>query len=375
MVHDYPATAQLAGSPTLQDLRALAVGPARESIESLNSVYVFGAGGTGMRVRAACEAAGLDVLGFVDNSEEKRCGGWAGSPVVAPVEAVESGAGIIVASVLYFNEMQDQLRGLGASKVVFYPRMTAFDPVRFPAEPVFSDLQEDLANHRDEYLALFDKLQDPASRAVFDAVLQFRLTLDGSHLQRSFSSDHRHYFPPELICLGDDEVFVDGGGYDGDTSSDFVETSHGKYRRIYLFEPDPHLLARARRRLASEGGRVRFVDRAVYSEETTLHFRPEGISGRLDEAGELSVRTATLDSALEEPASYIKLDIEGAERHAIRGATGQIGEHRPRLALSVYHSPDDLWRLPHLVSGIRDDYRMYMRHYSTSVADTVVYCL
>lgn len=62
--------------------------------------------------------------------------------------------------------------------------------------------------------------------------------------------------------------------------------------------------------------------------------------GHLSSSGELEVRTATLDSLYEEgiirPPSFIKMDVEGAEHAALRGARGLLERFRPVILLSEH---------------------------------------
>ncbi len=58
-----------------------------------------------------------------------------------------------------------------------------------------------------------------------------------------------------------------------------------------------------------------------------------------------------------ERVDYVKMDIEGAEQNALRGARGTIAKFHPRMALSAYHRPDDPERIPELVRTAWDGYR------------------
>ena len=55
------------------------------------------------------------------------------------------------------------------------------------------------------------------------------------------------------------------------------------------------------------------------------------------------------------------MDIEGAEKDAIRGASSHIRSEKPRLLISTYHIPEDIFEIPRLISDMREDYRFYMR--------------
>ena len=73
--------------------------------------------------------------------------------------------------------------------------------------------------------------------------------------------------------------------------------------------------------------------------------------------------------------TFIKMDIEGAEFDALRGARAAIERHRPVLAVCVYHQQDDLWRLPLLMKEMVPDYRMYLRCHEGDGWQTVAYAV
>ena len=74
------------------------------------------------------------------------------------------------------------------------------------------------------------------------------------------------------------------------------------------------------------------------------------------------LKSITVDS-LENDFSYIKMDVEGEELNAIKGATNTILNHKPKMLISAYHRTDDLIKIPQAVLNIRDDYKIYMRHF------------
>ncbi|MCP5112307.1 MAG: hypothetical protein GY953_15895, partial [bacterium] len=55
---------------------------------------------------------------------------------------------------------------------------------------------------------------------------------------------------------------------------------------------------------------------------------------------------------------FIKMDIEGAEQEALRGATGTPLRFRPRLAIASYHREDDFEAIPAIIRGGSADYAM-----------------
>ena len=68
-----------------------------------------------------------------------------------------------------------------------------------------------------------------------------------------------------------------------------------------------------------------------------------------------------MDEDITEPITVIKMDIEGAEKDAILGAKNHIQSDRPRMLVSSYHLPEDIFEIPYLINSIREDYKFYMR--------------
>jgi hypothetical protein len=74
-----------------------------------------------------------------------------------------------------------------------------------------------------------------------------------------------------------------------------------------------------------------------------------------------------------EYGDFIKMDLEGWELKALQGAVRHIREDHPKLAIAVYHHPSDFWRIPEFILSIRDDYDLYLRHYTEGWSETVMY--
>lgn len=73
--------------------------------------------------------------------------------------------------------------------------------------------------------------------------------------------------------------------------------------------------------------------------------------------------------------SLIKMDIEGAEIDALKGARNLIKNNNPKLAICVYHRLEDLWNVPLSIMSISSDYTYYLRHHSPVIWDSVCYAV
>ena len=72
---------------------------------------------------------------------------------------------------------------------------------------------------------------------------------------------------------------------------------------------------------------------------------------------------------------FIKMDIEAAEMRAIAGAANVIREFKPRLAISAYHKPEDLWEIPDKLKSLNPSYRLFFGHHSPIAWESVYYAL
>lgn len=71
---------------------------------------------------------------------------------------------------------------------------------------------------------------------------------------------------------------------------------------------------------------------------------------------------------------FIKLDIEGSELACLIGAKKSINEFRPKMAISLYHNPDDLFSIINYINHQHPFYRFFLGHYTFHEGETVLYC-
>ena len=57
----------------------------------------------------------------------------------------------------------------------------------------------------------------------------------------------------------------------------------------------------------------------------------------------------------------IKMDIEGAELNAVKGAIETIKKFQPILLIAVYHTPQDFFEIKPLIENIAPNYRSILK--------------
>lgn len=177
------------------------------------------------------------------------------------------------------------------------------------------------------------------------------------------------------------DVVLDGGGFFGDTSLYFAHLV-GERGRVICSEFAPHNLAFLHRNLAAcpeLAARVTLDGRALWSRSGEVLEMSEGGPSTtvVGGPGYLPVTSVTIDdlvaTGVADRIDFIKLDIEGAELAAMAGARDVLARFRPRLALSVYHRPDDLWEIAHLIDGLDLGYRFALGHFTLHTAETILF--
>jgi FkbM family methyltransferase len=230
---------------------------------------------------------------------------------------------------------------------------------------------------------LFHRLSDELSRQVLLAFLKAKNLHSAEELMQWNIANETQYFPNFLSWTNSD-VFVDCGAFDGDTIAQFCEQVQGRYKKIYAFECDPHNAERLRGNVAAMrknakqgGGDIILIEKGVFSSPGHLSFRAEASgSSCIDNLGEVNIEVDSIDNVAQgEKVSFIKMDIEGAELEALKGARETIRHHKPKLAICVYHKQEDLITIPQYILSLREDYRLYLRHYGDTCAETVLYAV
>lgn len=184
------------------------------------------------------------------------------------------------------------------------------------------------------------------------------------------------YFDLEELPKNTNEVFVDGGCLDGQSFLGFHRWCGGSYQAIHAFEPDQSSIEKCKKS-ANSSNRITIHNKGLWHENAILHFCSGlGGSSRIDTVGDVSVDVVSLDQYLIDIIpTFIKLDIEGAELDALIGAKNLISKYKPKIAVCVYHKESDIWEIPSYLLQLRNDYQFYIRHYSLSAIETVLYAI
>lgn len=231
------------------------------------------------------------------------------------------------------------------------------------------------AEHQKELEELASLFADDFSKEVYFSAIKYRTNHNPKDVPAY--SKHDQYFVKDIVPLTESEVFIDCGAFDGDTMKDFIKATKGKYQSIVCFEPVEEFHKKLRKR--GKNKNVTAIRAGVYRETTTLQFNAEagkGSSISSNTANTISVPVVAIDDIPEcKNATFIKMDVEGSELDALKGAKQTILRNKPKLAICLYHKTKDFIDIPTWIHTLVPEYKLYVRHHSYSINETVLYAI
>lgn len=227
----------------------------------------------------------------------------------------------------------------------------------------YQHVLRDLIKNITRYDKVYEMFSDDKSKEVFVRLVQFRIFPDIQFIRLAYDGKNHQYFDKEIVECNEDEVFVDCGGFIGDTTEDYISVFR-EYKRIYVYEPSEDNIVRCRENLAKYPD-VEVYQYGVGEKNQKLLITNSAASSSFIGNGSQGdfVEIVSLDETIKEPVSFIKMDVEGSEIPAILGAKNHIKNDRPKLAICTYHILSDMWEIPLLIKEICPDYCFYLRHY------------
>ena len=225
--------------------------------------------------------------------------------------------------------------------------------------------------HRDELEKVYKLLADEQSKKVFENVIRYKLSGKLDYLTAVETPSEEKF---DLLKIGTEEIYVDLGAYDGDTVIEFLNETSMQFTKIYAMEPDAKNYRKLKRRLYMIGSALlEAYNCGAWDEDTSVVFNLR--SGRsskavpdkdvsLNPARFREVKMLKVDTLLRgQPVTYLKMDVEGAEKKALFGAKETIANFSPKLNIALYHRNEDMFKIPLLVNSMQKKYKLYMRHH------------
>lgn len=261
------------------------------------------------------------------------------------------------------NEVIENVKRIAAENELYAPDVPVISGELFTTEYA--------REHRAELEWVYDRLGDDLSRKTFKNTILYKISGKIDYLfdcETDFDEPYKSF-----LKLKNNETFLDLGAYNGDTVTDFVSRVTD-YNKIIAVEPDSKTFKKLENNTADfkncECQNVCITSFCGMADFGMKHGRNSSVKG-----GEIPTRCSTVDAlAKNQNITYIKMDIEGEELNAVLSAEETIKTNKPKMLISCYHKTEDLFTIPKAVLTLRDDYKIYMRHFGSLPAwDTNYY--
>lgn len=341
-------------------------------IKNGSRVYIWPAGKMGQTVYNELLKNGYNKLNLVDKNTILK-------EVISPEQLkFENEDVLIIATLRHSREIYNLAQNKKCQNIIMYYDIKELGEITliiFPEDfydQCFEELTKHLLNNTERYLNMYFSLEDIKSKKVFLKNMFFRLTYD---IRYTFENDKGiQYFDDNIIDYEKfDGAIIDGGAYNGDTLENFLKLNK-EFTSYYLFEPDEDLLNVAKK--ITKDNRIHYINKGLFSSSKILRFNKTAEEdGKFTEQGNIKIEVTSIDEIIKEKVAFIKMDIEGCELEALKGARNIIKQYKPTLAICIYHKPEDYLTIFEYIKSLNKDYKFFIRHYSNYYTETVLYAI
>lgn len=309
----------------------------------------------------------LDIDGFIDDfTNEKE---YLGKPIFK-LEEIEKHNSLVL--VISGGNTKSALKRVNSLEIECLDYFSFFKYSNLNLKEILFNegFKNEFDLNKDKFQKVYTLLNDQLSKKHFLNLMNFRYSYNIKYLEDFSNLEDKQYFE-DFLPHDKNEVFLDIGGYDGFTSEEFIK-KFPFYESIHIFEPELKNLDLAKKRLSNYNN-INFHNFGLSNKKATLQFNTSGSASKISEDGDIVIEVDRLDDIINEKVTFIKMDIEGAELDAIDGALETIKNYHPKMAISVYHRPSDFWKILEKIFSIRNDYEVYLRHYTESIYETIMF--
>ena len=222
---------------------------------------------------------------------------------------------------------------------------------------------EYIEKYQEKFEETFELLEDDLSRQTIAAYLKLKVSENPAYNWEVYCPSP--YFN-ELTESFSHGIFVDCGAYCGDTIERFVNWSHGDYQKILAIEADPDNFDRLKNFINDKDYKnIELLNCGVWSEKGSITFNKQIERTRASKEGNLIIPTDMLNNIIgEQSVDLIKIEIQGSELQALKGAISIMKNQIPCLTMMIFHKAEDLITIPQFIKEIQPKYKIYLRKHT-----------
>lgn len=331
-------------------------------------IFIYGMGDGALKIMKVFEKYGISAAGFFASDEFVRGHSFSGHLVhkLSEIENQVNDFIIVLAFAAGYESLYEKIKELAKRHTLYAPDVPVAGNGLFTYDYCLE--------HEEEISQVYDMLADDVSRKTFADVINFKISGKIEYLDRCTTEKSEVY--TDIIKPSADEIYIDLGAYNGDTVQEFISCAGG-YRQIFAVEPDRKNFKKLRKNTENLEN-ISLFNAAAWNNSNSVKFSSKhGRQSSVDNDGEL-LQSLSVDDLMKTYnfiPTVIKMDIEGAEAEALKGAETAIRKFSPSLMISIYHRNEDIFKLPLIIRNLNPDYKFFIRHQLYIPAwETNLYC-
>ncbi len=336
--------------------------------EKKQPIFIYGMGDGCEKILSAFEKYNLKCEGIFASDDFVRNHQFAGYKVktLSQIEDEYNDFSVAVAFGTSIPNVMKNIDEITAKHTLVFPDTSVIGHDCFSKSKIL-DRFDDVYN-------VYSLLADEKSKQVFENVLLYKITGEVRFLKEVYTTPSEAY--NNILKLTDNETYCDLGAYTGDTIKEFLAHTDNKYRQIIALEPNKKNFKKCvKNSLYLEN--ISFYNNPAWNTDTIINFsQGSGRQAQIDSKG-AKVFARSLDNILSgKKCTYIKYDVEGADKQALLGSEKTIQKHSPKICTALYHRCYDLIDIPLLIHRLNPNYSFYIRQYQYYPAwETNLFCI
>lgn len=324
-------------------------------------VIIFGAGVGAKQMTDQLNNYGVEILGYaVDEKYFRPNQTYLERPILNFEESIAKYPDhIFIFSLGTKNGQYDSTQKKRIYEFINDKRILKY----FPVHKMESISRDYIFANLDRFEETYNILEDELSKKTMCAYLKTHVTGKAENV-KDVLVDNEYFNDLTRDALDGGGGYVDCGAFTGDTVEEFIKFVNGNYSKIFAIEPDKENFDKLKKFVADNSYKnIALFNCGVWDKKDTLYFRSQGdMCSAISEEGNITVEVEAIDNMVGDfPVNLIKMDVEGAELNALKGAVKTMEHSKPLLALSAYHRKEDLITIPQFIKEIYKDCRFYLR--------------
>ncbi|MCR5105517.1 MAG: FkbM family methyltransferase [Eubacterium sp.] len=228
--------------------------------------------------------------------------------------------------------------------------------------------------NRSELEHIYSILEDEKSRSCFVSMLKTHVSGNPYYCIKECDKQMT-FFRNDIFAVGEDEVFLDVGAFDGDTLRMFLAETGERYKEVICIEPDDISRKKLEDYINNHNyDNITVISEGVWNCKGTLFFadNQEQISSVSDEQTGTTINVDRIDNIVK-GATLIKINYLFGVAEALEGAERILAENRPKLAITCGFNCTNIIGIVNSIIHANTHYKLYLRFNRGMVSTLTLY--